>query len=843
MKAKISIIVPVYNVENYIRNALDSIVIQTIGLGCLKVIMVDDCSTDHSGEIIDEYASNYANFTAIHLQENSGSAGKPRNIGIERSTCDYLMFLDADDYYAPDACEVLYNNILDEDVDIVFGNYMYMFENRTQKNHTPFENIDKIKVEKIDDEPNLFKLPPSIWTKIFKRKFITDNNLNFPERIPAQDLVFTVLALLKANGIIYLNNFIVCNYNRIRDSKGDKGISRDKNKKNLLGMIHSYNQTFDILKDHGKENYFPLIFDGHLQFWIEGFISSDLNSYDKKELLEETSCLFEEFKKYNAKPKKYLRPLFTILSDKRYDEAILLSEVLSIFIENENNLRNKLNAIENKLKSMKELIRERENDLIVKEMGNNKEKRIEELNSEVNTLTVHIYELEFQNNHGRSFYQRFTSKFPGLYIFLKGNTDIKNALINIKGYNAIKNNNLFDIGYYLTNYRDVKLSGMDPLIHYLYHGFKEGKNPSPKFDNNKYLKTHPDVKDSNLNPLVHYSLYGTNEGRTIDSAKEKNDTIKKILEQENVLKTKIAIKIPVPKWKEAHEWGDYHLAVGLKKELENNNCEILLQILPEWNSELDADCDVVIVLRGLSKYKPKKQHFNIMWNISHPDDIKIEEYNQYDHVFIASGLWAQKIKESVDPPVESLLQCTDPELFYPDESKYYQHDLLFVGNSRKIFRKVIKDLLPTNEDLAVYGNDWGRFINRKYIKGKYIPYTELRKAYSSCKILLNDHWDDMREKGFISNRIFDAFAAGAFIISDNIQGAEDLFGEDLVKYNNPEDLNHLIDNYLNNEEKRIKKSKNACNIVLKQHTYQERVKRILEIINLNLPNEKQHKKI
>jgi hypothetical protein len=113
---------------------------------------------------------------------------------------------------------------------------------------------------------------------------------------------------------------------------------------------------------------------------------------------------------------------------------------------------------------MKELIRERENDLIVKEMGNNKEKRIEELNSEVNTLTVHIYELEFQNNHGRSFYQRFTSKFPGLYIFLKGNTDIKNALINIKGYNAIKNNNLFDIGYYLTNYRDVKLSGMNPLF-------------------------------------------------------------------------------------------------------------------------------------------------------------------------------------------------------------------------------------------------------------------------------------------------------------------------------------------------------------------------------------------
>ena len=313
------------------------------------------------------------------------------------------------------------------------------------------------------------------------------------------------------------------------------------------------------------------------------------------------------------------------------------------------------------------------------------------------------------------------------------------------------------------------------------------------------------------------------------------DTIKKILEQEYVLKTKIAIKIPVPKWKRAYMWGDYHFALSLKKELEKNNCEILLQILPQWNSDLDSDCDVIIVLRGLSEYKPKKQHFNIMWNISHPDDVKVDEYNQYDHVFIASESWAQKIKETVDPPVEPLLQCTDPELFYPVESKDYRHDLLFVGNSRKIFRKVIKDLLPTNEDLAIYGNDWGRFINRKYIKGKYIPYNELRKAYSSCKILLNDHWDDMREKGFISNRIFDGFAAGAFIISDNIQGAEDLFGESLITYNNPDDLIHLIENYLNNEEKRIKKSKNGHNIVLKRHTYQKRVKRILEIINLNLP--------
>jgi len=129
---KISIIIPVYNVENYIRNALDSIIRQTIGLEHLEVIMVNDCSTDNSGKIMDEYANKYKNFKAIHLLENSGAAGKPRNIGIENSTGNYLMFLDPDDYYTENACEILFNRIVAENVDIVFSRFVYVFENKTQ---------------------------------------------------------------------------------------------------------------------------------------------------------------------------------------------------------------------------------------------------------------------------------------------------------------------------------------------------------------------------------------------------------------------------------------------------------------------------------------------------------------------------------------------------------------------------------------------------------------------------------------------------------------------------------------------------------------------------------------
>ncbi|MDO9045720.1 MAG: glycosyltransferase [Methanobacteriaceae archaeon] len=303
--------------------------------------------------------------------------------------------------------------------------------------------------------------------------------------------------------------------------------------------------------------------------------------------------------------------------------------------------------------------------------------------------------------------------------------------------------------------------------------------------------------------------------------------------EQNNLETKIAIKIPAGSWKTVHEWGDYHFALALKKEFEKKGYGVLLQILPEWDNGEDSNCEVIIVLRGLSRYTPKKNHFNIMWNISHPDKVKTEEYNQYDYVLIASEIWARNIKELVDVPVEAMLQCTDPELFYPDFSEEYEHELLFVGNSRKVFRKIIKDLLPTDKDLSIYGTNWKNLIDNKYIKGEHIPNKELRKAYSSCKILLNDHWDDMREKGFISNRLFDGFAAGAFIISDKINGASDIFGNALITYDTSDELAILIYKYLDNEIERKEISKDCQSFVIKQHTFQNRVERMLEIINSN----------
>ena len=142
------------------------------------------------------------------------------------------------------------------------------------------------------------------------------------------------------------------------------------------------------------------------------------------------------------------------------------------------------------------------------------EKTEKEILSQYDNLKAHFYETQYLNNNGRPIIQRIISWFPSLYILLITNkSGIKNALINIKGYQSIKKNHLLNIGYYLKNNSDVRISGKDPIIHFIYHGYNEGRKPDPTFDGDYYLKTHSDVKTSNLNPLVHYSLYGINEER------------------------------------------------------------------------------------------------------------------------------------------------------------------------------------------------------------------------------------------------------------------------------------------------------------------------------------------
>ncbi len=296
-------------------------------------------------------------------------------------------------------------------------------------------------------------------------------------------------------------------------------------------------------------------------------------------------------------------------------------------------------------------------------------------------------------------------------------------------------------------------------------------------------------------------------------------------------KFRISIKVPVPREKEAEQWGDYHFALGLKRALVTYGHAVRIDLMPDWETPLGFADDVVIVLRGLSRYAPKREHINIMWNISHPDKIFAEEYEAYDHVFVASQIYAEELQAAIDTPVTALLQCTDTGLFYLDAREDVPaHDVLFVGNSRKQDRKIVKDAIAGDLPLSVYGSLWESLIPAKYIKGTYIENKELRCFYSRCKLLLNDHWPSMGGKGFISNRIFDAGACGTCIVSDNASGMEALFGDAVYTYQNTGELKNIVSDLLLNADKRRACGEKMREIVSSGHSFEHRVQDILRVI-------------
>ncbi|MGI8890862.1 MAG: glycosyltransferase family protein [Chthoniobacterales bacterium] len=294
---------------------------------------------------------------------------------------------------------------------------------------------------------------------------------------------------------------------------------------------------------------------------------------------------------------------------------------------------------------------------------------------------------------------------------------------------------------------------------------------------------------------------------------------------------RIAIKIGAPTRSESRHWGDYHFALSLGRCLAAAGHSYRIDCLDEWERPESFGDDVVLVLRGLSRYQPRCGQINLMWNISHPDKVSLEEYKEFDHVFIASQTHAAELAGKVTVPVSPLLQCSDPFVFYPDPNPAVPYEeLLFVGNSRKQYREVVRCAVEANLPLAVYGTFWSRFIGSQYLRGSYVENSILRQYYSRCSILLNDHWPSMRHSGFLSNRLFDAAAAGAFVISDRVQEAESIFGEDLVTYGNSEDFLALIDHYLRHPEERRARAERLREKVLARHTFTHRAEMILSQI-------------
>lgn len=273
--------------------------------------------------------------------------------------------------------------------------------------------------------------------------------------------------------------------------------------------------------------------------------------------------------------------------------------------------------------------------------------------------------------------------------------------------------------------------------------------------------------------------------------------------------------------------GDFHFASALERELTRRGHRARVQIVPEEAG--DAGPEVVVVLRGRARHIPRAESFNVLWCISHPDDLTGEECDGYDLVCVASEPFASALRERTGTPVVVLHQATDPALFHPDPG-LPERELVFVGNSRGVRRKVLDDLLPTRRDLAIYGSGWDGLVDRSRVAAEHVPNDALRRVYSSAAIVLADHWPDMREHGFASNRLYDAVACGAFVISDAVAGVEERFAGAVETYETREQLQALVERYLSDPEERRARAAAGRAAVLAGHTFEHRIDALLRAI-------------
>ncbi|MCE3602894.1 glycosyltransferase [Massilia sp. P8910] len=294
---------------------------------------------------------------------------------------------------------------------------------------------------------------------------------------------------------------------------------------------------------------------------------------------------------------------------------------------------------------------------------------------------------------------------------------------------------------------------------------------------------------------------------------------------------RFAIKIGVPSVKEREQWGDYHFALGIKRALERRGHVARIDILPDWYGGLCASDDVVIVLRGLSQYQPQPTTINLAWLISHPDEVTVTELQQYHHVFVASDSFAAWLGERMGDQVSPLLQCTDPALFYPErDAELEVPEVIFVGNSRGQLREVVQYALAGGVDFKVYGGLWEGILPPHQVPQTYIANARLRHYYSGARVVLNDHWSDMRSQGFLSNRLFDAGACGATIVTDEMQACRALFGDALHYYSTPQNLAAEVAGLRGAGTRPDQAGERLRELIVNHHTFQHRVDAILQVL-------------
>lgn len=314
---KVSVIMPVYNVELYLEECLDSVLGQT--LRDIEVICVDDGSTDSSLDILRRYERQDARVKII--QQKNLYAGVARNQGLEVATGTYVVFLDSDDFFREDMLEQVYRKGVEQDADVVlFGGRIYYTQKGEYQKADRYLRRAVLKPYTVfnrDDIPEqLFTVTtPAPWTKAFRRDFILQQGLRFQPLPNSNDAYFVITALALAQRITWLDEDFV-NY-RV----GQTGNIQSRKAEHPCCFIQAYQAIYDTLVERDvfqklKKSYCALFFSGICfnvdtmkETWVRREIFQVLGQMDflAQNLLDEPEEFYQDFCKDYEKVKGFVK--------------------------------------------------------------------------------------------------------------------------------------------------------------------------------------------------------------------------------------------------------------------------------------------------------------------------------------------------------------------------------------------------------------------------------------------------------------------------------------------------------------------------------------------------------
>ncbi len=343
-KKLISVIIPCYNVSQYIDRCMESLVNQTIGIENLLCILVDDASSDHTLDKLKEWEERYPDSVIVIACRENGKQGRARNIGLEYANSEYIGFVDSDDYISPEMYEVLYETAQREGVDVVecLGQREFQ-DGKIAQSDFEFNQANKrINLKEVEDKKRAFEYgwASGLWAKLYRNIPRLFEGLYFPEQLAYEDNFWMAMMWYRMESYYLLDKVYyhyMVNYNStIMQRDSDRHLDRlvielmKVEEFKRLGLFETYH-------DEIEKEFLGLFFINSLKIF---FVRFSQIPYDLiRSMQENVMDLFPDFEKnkyydsFNPLQKQFLTMVRLKLTNEQID--ILAREYVNLVRESE----------------------------------------------------------------------------------------------------------------------------------------------------------------------------------------------------------------------------------------------------------------------------------------------------------------------------------------------------------------------------------------------------------------------------------------------------------------------------------------------------------------------------